>query len=98
MCFPTSPSVALLIPNPRKGDSRKGFPRRVGCDSPWQTRWGFVMGAAVGLRGDYAAGQLRGLAEGSGDAAPTRRLVARAAVFAGGAPTEAATVGGVAVR
>src|SRR5260370_23546446 len=84
-----------LIPNPRKGDSRKGFPRRVGCDSPWQTRWGFVMGAAVGLRGDYAAGQLRGLAKRSVDAAQRRRLLALAAIYEGGSCTAAAKIGAV---
>src|SRR5438309_897804 len=53
------------------------------------------MGAAVGLRGDYAAGQLRGLAKRSVDAAQTRRLLALAAIYEGGSRTEAAKIGGV---
>src|SRR5882762_3447717 len=51
------------------------------------------MGAAVGLRGDYAAGQLRGLAKRSVDAAQTRRLLALAAIYEGGSRTEAAKIG-----
>src|SRR6267143_1348865 len=42
------------------------------------------MGAAVGLRGDYAAGQLRGLAKRSVDAAQTRRVLAFNAEGPGG--------------
>src|SRR6266542_5132311 len=56
------------------------------------------MGAAVGLRGDYAAGQLRGLAKHSVDAAQTRRLLALAAIYAGGSRTEAAKIGGVGLQ
>src|SRR5438477_11530793 len=26
-----------VIPSPHEGDSRGGFPKRGGCDSPWQT-------------------------------------------------------------
>ena len=56
------------------------------------------MGAAVGLRGDYAAGQLRGLAKRSVDAAQTRRLLALAAIYEGGSRTEAAKIGGVGLQ
>jgi transposase len=56
------------------------------------------MGAAVGLRGDYEAGQLRGLAKRSVDAAQTRRLLALAAIYEGGSRTEAAKIGGVGLQ
>ena len=56
------------------------------------------MGAAVGLRGDYAAGQLRGLAKRSVDAAQTRRLLALAAIYEGGSRTEATKIGGVGLQ
>ena len=56
------------------------------------------MGAAVGLRGDYAAGQLRGLAKRSVDAAQTRRLLALAAIYEGGSRTAAAKIGGVGLQ
>ena len=56
------------------------------------------MGAAVGLRGDYAAGQLRGLAKRSRDATQTRRLLALAAIYEGGSRTEAAKIGGVGLQ
>src|SRR6266850_2883709 len=61
-------------------------------------QWGFVMGAAVGLRGDYAAGQLRELAKRSEDANQTRRLLALAAIYEGGSRTEAAKIGGVGLQ
>jgi transposase len=56
------------------------------------------MGAAVGLRGDYEAGQVRGLAKRSADAAQTRRLLALAAIYEGGSRTEAAKIGGVGLQ
>jgi hypothetical protein len=56
------------------------------------------MGAAVGLRGDYEAGQLRGLAKRSVDAAQTRRLLALAAIYEGRSRTEAAKIGGVGLQ
>jgi transposase len=56
------------------------------------------MGSAVGLRGDYEAGQLRGLAKRSVDAAQTRRLLALAAIYEGGSRTEAAKIGGVGLQ
>src|SRR2546430_17163637 len=56
------------------------------------------MGAAVGRRGDYAAGQLRGLAKRSVDAAQTRRLLALAAIYEDGSRTEAAKIGGVGLQ
>ena len=59
---------------------------------------GFAMGAAVRIRGDYEAGQLRELAKRSGDAAQTRRLLALAAIYDGGARSEAAKIGGVGLQ
>src|SRR5438105_11351696 len=56
------------------------------------------MGAAVALRGDYAAGEQRGLAKRSVDAAQTRRLLALAAIYEGGSRTEAAKIGGVGLQ
>src|SRR5437879_12887950 len=56
------------------------------------------MGAGVGLRGEYAAGQLRRLAKRSVDAAQARRLLALAAIYEGGSRTEAAKIGGVGLQ
>jgi transposase len=55
----------------------------------------FAMAAAVRLRGDYGARQLRALAKGSRDADQTRRLLALAEVYDGGSRSDAAQVGGV---
>ena len=56
------------------------------------------MAAAVCLREDYDAAGLRELAKRSADAAQTRRLLALAAVYAGGSRTEAAQIGGVGLQ
>jgi len=56
------------------------------------------MGAAVRLRGDYEAGQLRALARRSEDAAQTRRLLALAAIYDNGSRQEAAKIGGVGLQ
>ncbi len=56
------------------------------------------MGAAVGVRADYEAGQLRGLAKRSVDASQTRRLLALAAIYEGGSRTAAAKIGGVGLQ
>jgi transposase len=56
------------------------------------------MGAAVCLREDYDAAGLRELAKRSADAAQTRRLLALAAIYAGGSRTEAAQIGGVGLQ
>ena len=56
------------------------------------------MAAAVGLRADYDAAQLRTLAKGSWDAAQTRRLLALAAIYDGSTRTEAAKLGGVGLQ
>jgi transposase len=56
------------------------------------------MGAAVGLRGDYDAAQLRGLAKRSADAAQTRRLLALATIYDGGTRSAAARLGGVGLQ
>ena len=56
------------------------------------------MAAAVRVRGDYEAAQLRRLAKQSEDAAQTRRLLALAAIYDGGSRTEAARIGGVGLQ
>src|SRR5216683_830210 len=40
-----------LIPSPREGDSRGGFPKRGRCDSPWQTRGGLPWLRRLGFEG-----------------------------------------------
>ena len=56
------------------------------------------MAAAIGLRGDYTAEDLRRLAKASRDANQTRRLLALAAIYDGGSRTEAAWIGGVGLQ
>ena len=56
------------------------------------------MSAAVRLREDYDAAQLRVLAKQSRDAAQTRRLLALAAIYDGGSRGAAARIGGVGVQ
>src|SRR5216683_8091246 len=56
------------------------------------------MAAAIGVRGDYDAAQLRELAKRSEDANQTRRLLALAAIYDGGSRTEAAKMGGVGLQ
>src|ERR1700719_2731075 len=56
------------------------------------------MAAAIGGRGDYDAARLRELAKRSDDANQTRRLLALAAIYAGGSRTEAAQIGGVGLQ
>jgi transposase len=56
------------------------------------------MAAAVGVRGDYEAAQLRALAKRSDDAGQTRRLLALAAIYDGGSRSDAATIGGVGLQ
>jgi len=56
------------------------------------------MGAAIGLREDVTAAQLRALAKQSEDAAQTRRLLALAAIGDGGSRSAAAKLGGVGVQ
>ena len=56
------------------------------------------MGAAIGLRKDYDAGQLRGLAKRSVNAAQTRRLLALGLIYDGGSRTEAGRLGGVGLQ
>src|SRR6266481_5790255 len=59
---------------------------------------GFAMAAAVRVRGDYEAAQIRVLAKRSENAAQTRRLLALAAIYDGGSRTEAARIGGVGLQ
>jgi transposase len=56
------------------------------------------MAAAIGLRSDYEAGDLRRLAKASRDARQTRRLLALAVIYEGSPRTEAARVGGVTLQ
>jgi transposase len=56
------------------------------------------MAAPVPLRSDFDAAALRALARGSRDSAQTRRLLALAAIYAGGSRTEAALLGGVGLQ
>lgn len=56
------------------------------------------MGAAIQLRCDYTADDLRRLSRASRDAAQTRRLLALAAIYDGGSRTMAAKIGGVGLQ
>lgn len=56
------------------------------------------MAAAIGLRSDYSADGLRGLAKASRDAKQTRRLLALASIYEGGSRTAAARIGGVGLQ
>ncbi len=56
------------------------------------------MAAALELRGDYRADDLRRLARASRDARQTRRLLALAAIYDGGSRTDAARIGDVGPR
>ncbi len=56
------------------------------------------MAAAIGLRSDYSADALRGLAKASRDAKQTRRLLTLASIYEGGRRTQAARIGGVGLQ
>jgi hypothetical protein len=56
------------------------------------------MAAAVPVRADYEAAQLRALAKQSEDADQTRRLLALAVIYDGGSRREAAKLGGVGLQ
>ena len=56
------------------------------------------MAAAIMLRSDYSADDLRGLAKASRDARQTRRLLALASIYDGGSRTAAARIGGVGLQ
>jgi transposase len=58
----------------------------------------FAMAAAIVLRGDYDAPTLRRLARSAGDPGQVRRLLALAAVYAGGSRGDAAEIGGVGLQ
>jgi hypothetical protein len=57
-----------------------------------------AMAAPVPLRLDFDAQRLRALAKASRDPAQTRRLLALAAIYAGGSRSEAAQIGGVGLQ
>jgi transposase len=56
------------------------------------------MAAAIRLRSDYSADDLRRLAKASRDAKQTRRLLALASIYDGGSRTAAARLGGVGLQ
>lgn len=56
------------------------------------------MAAAIGIREDYTADDLRRLAKESRDAKQTRRMLSLGAVLDGGSRTEAARIGGVGLQ
>ena len=56
------------------------------------------MSAPVALRGDFTARDLRRLAKASKDAAQSRRLLALAEIYAGGARSDAAEIGDVGLQ
>lgn len=56
------------------------------------------MGAAIGLRADFTAEDLRRLARASRDAKQTRRLLALASIHDGGSRSNAAKIGGVGLQ
>jgi transposase len=56
------------------------------------------MAAAIGLRNDYDAAGLRAIAKRSKDGPQARRLLALAAIYDGGARSEAAKIGGVGLQ
>jgi len=58
----------------------------------------FSIGAAIQLRSDYTADDLRRLARSSRDAKQTRRLLALASIYEGGSRTQAARIGGVGLQ
>src|SRR5437016_14583964 len=53
------------------------------------------MGQAIGVRGDFKAGEVRRLAKRARDVGQARRLLAIAAVLDGASRTEAAKIGGM---
>jgi transposase len=63
-----------------------------------ENRGRFFMAAAIGLRSDYGADDLRRLAKASRDARQTRRLLALSVIYDGGSRTEAARIGGVTLQ
>jgi hypothetical protein len=56
------------------------------------------MAAAIRLRPDYSADELRRLARASRDAKQTRPLLALASIYDGGSRTAAARIGGVGLQ
>ena len=56
------------------------------------------MGAAITLRGDFEASDLRQLAKTSKDAGQSRRLLALAEIYDGGRRMDAARIGGVGLQ
>jgi transposase len=84
-----------LIPNPRECDSGSGF-QIGGVVIHGGERGRFAM--AIGLRGDFDAARLRGLAKQTKDGPQARRLLALAAIYGGASRTEAAKIGAVTLQ
>jgi transposase len=63
-----------------------------------ENRRRFSMGAAIELRADYTADDLRRVAKASSDARQTRRLLALAAIYDGASRTAAARIGDVGLQ
>lgn len=59
---------------------------------------GFALSAAIPLREDFAASELRQLAKTSRDAGQSRRLLALAEIYDGGSRTDAARIGAVGLQ
>jgi transposase len=59
---------------------------------------GEAMGVAIGLREDFTSQDLRQLAKRSRDGCRTRRLLALAEIYDGGARSDAARIGGVGLQ
>ena len=56
------------------------------------------MGAAIGLREDFDGSGLQRLAKASKDAGQSRRLLTLAAIYDGGARSDAARIGGIGLQ
>jgi transposase len=63
-----------------------------------ENRGRFFMAAAIELRADFGAEDLRRLAKASREARQTRRLLALAVIYEGGSRTQAARVGDVTLQ
>ena len=71
--------------------------------SGFLNQWGevirrFAMGSAISLREDFDGPALRRMAKASKDAAQSRRLLALAEIYDGGARSDGARVGGVGLQ
>lgn len=63
-----------------------------------EQKTGFAMGAAIALREDFDGAGLRRLAKATKDATQSRRLLALAEIYDGGARSDAARIGSVGLQ